>query len=127
AVLVLTVAVLGASLALVRFIPTEFVPAQDQSRLTVRVQTEGGTSIEAAAPLLQKVEARLARHPEIAHTMVTLSAGSGQYTLSLVPPNERKLTAQQLMAQMRGELQGIPGVRASIQDPSQQSFGAAKG
>jgi len=31
------------------------------------------------------------------------------------------------MATLRKELQGIPGVRASIQDPSQQSFGAAKG
>jgi multidrug efflux pump subunit AcrB len=126
-VLLLAIGVLGASLALVGQIPTEFVPSQDQSRLTVRVQTEGGSSIEAAAPLLAKVEVRLARHPEIEHTMVTLSGGSGQYTLNLVEPDQRKLSAQDLMAVLRKELQGIPGVRASIQDPSQQSFGAAKG
>jgi len=126
-VLLLALGVLGASLALVRQIPTEFVPSQDQSRLTVRVQTEGGSSIEAAAPLLAKVEERLARHPEIEHTMVTLSGGNGQYTLNLVEPRQRKLSAQELMAVLRKELQGIPGVRASIQDPSQQSFGAAKG
>jgi multidrug efflux pump subunit AcrB len=93
----------------------------------LRVQTEGGDSIEAAAPLLAKVEERLAKHPEIDRTMVTLSAGSGQYTLNLVPPGKRTLSAQALMAVLRKELQGIPGVRASIQDPSQQSFGAAKG
>jgi multidrug efflux pump subunit AcrB len=93
----------------------------------VRVQTEGGSSIDAAAPLLAKVEQRLAKHPEIEHTMVTLSAGSGQYTLNLVPPDRRAMSAQQLMAVLRKELQGIPGVRGSIQDPSQQSFGAAKG
>jgi multidrug efflux pump subunit AcrB len=63
------------------------LPPQDQSRLNVRVQTEGGSSIEAAAPLLAKVEQRLARHPEIEHTIVTLSGGSGQYTLNLVPPS----------------------------------------
>jgi multidrug efflux pump subunit AcrB len=34
------------------------LPPQDQSRLNVRVQTEGGSSIEAAAPLLAKVEQR---------------------------------------------------------------------
>ena len=119
--------VLGASLLLVRLLPTEFVPSQDQSRLTVRVQTEGGSSIEAAEPLLAKVEERLNRHAEIEHMMVTLSNGSGQYTLNLVPPGKRKVTAQALMAVIRKELQGIPGVRASIQDPSQQSFGAAKG
>jgi hydrophobe/amphiphile efflux-1 (HAE1) family protein len=126
-VLALAAAVLVASGGLVKLIPTEFVPSQDQSQLTVRVQTEGGSSIDAAAPLLAKVEARLAKHAEIDHTMVTLSAGSGQYTLNLVPPEQRKLSAQQLMAVLRKELQGIPGVRASIQDPSQQSFGAAKG
>lgn len=118
---------LTASLGLVKFIPTEFVPSQDQSRLTIRVQTEGGSSIEAAAPLLAKVDERLARHPEIEHTLATLSAANGQYTLTLVPPSKRKISAQALMATLRKELQGIPGVRASIQDPSQQSFGAAKG
>jgi hydrophobe/amphiphile efflux-1 (HAE1) family protein len=126
-VLAIAALVLLASGGLVKLIPTEFVPSQDQSRLTVRVQTEGGSSIEAAAPLLAKVEARLAKHPEIEHTMVTLSGGSGQYTLNLVEPSQRKLSAQALMAVLRKELQGIPGVRASIQDPSQQSFGAAKG
>ncbi|WP_394839252.1 efflux RND transporter permease subunit [Pendulispora rubella] len=126
-VLVAAIAVLGASLALVKLVPTEFVPSQDQSRLTVRVQTEGGSSIEAAAPLLAKVEERLAKHPEIEHAMVTLSAANGQYTLNLVPPDKRKASAQQLMAVLRKELSGIPGVKASIQDPSQQSFGAAKG
>jgi len=126
-VLAVAICVLGASLAMVKLLPTEFVPSQDQSRLMVRVQTEGGSSIEAAAPLLAKVEERLAKHPEIEHTMVTLSAANGQYTLNLVPPAKRKLTAQALMVVLRKELQGIPGVRASIQDPSQQSFGAAKG
>ncbi len=53
--------------------------------------------IEAAAPLLAKVEARLAKHKEIEHTMVTLSSGSGQYTLNLVPPAQRQLSAQALM------------------------------
>jgi hydrophobe/amphiphile efflux-1 (HAE1) family protein len=121
------VVIMGVSVFLVRYVPTEFVPAQDQSRLMVNVRTEGGSSIEAAAPLLAKVEERLAKHPEIDHTMVTLSAANGQYTLNLVPPDKRKMSAVQLMAAMRRELQGIPGVRASIQDPSQQSFGAAKG
>ncbi len=126
-VLLIAVGLLLGSGALVKLVPTEFVPSQDQSRLSVRVQTEGGSSIDAAAPLLAKVETRLAKHPEIEHTMVTLSGGSGQYTLNLLPPAQRALSAQQLMAVLRKELAGIPGVRASIQDPSQQSFGAAKG
>ena len=127
--LVLCAAVLAllASGLLVRLVPTEFVPSQDQSRLMVRVQTEGGPSPEAAAPLLAKVDERLAKFPEIASTMVTLQAANGHYTLNLVPPEKRWRSAQELMAALRRELSGIPGVRASIQDPSQQSFGAARG
>ncbi|HTQ04566.1 MAG TPA: efflux RND transporter permease subunit [Polyangiaceae bacterium] len=126
-VLLIAAGVLVGSGSLVKLIPTEFVPSQDQSRLLVRVQTESTASIDAAQPLLEKVEARLEKHPEIDHTMVTLSAGSGQYTLNLVPPEQRKVSAQELMVTLRKELSGIPGVKASIQDPSQQSFGAAKG
>jgi len=126
-VLLVAAAVLVASGGLVKLVPTEFVPAQDQSQLLVRVQTEGGSSIDAARPLLAKVEERLDKHAEVDHTMVTLSAANGQYTLNLVPPEQRTVSAQQLMATLRKELQSIPGVRASIQDPSQQSFGAAKG
>jgi multidrug efflux pump subunit AcrB len=37
------------------------------------------------------------------------------------------MTAQQLMLVLRKDLQGIPGLRGSVQDPSQQGFGATGG
>jgi multidrug efflux pump subunit AcrB len=48
-------------------------------------------------------------------------------TLQLVPPRERKLSAQQLSQELRRELARIAGVRASVQDPSQQGFGISRG
>ncbi len=122
----------GASLLLVLAgfgatkIPTEFVPSQDQSRLNVRLQTEAGTTPLAAAPLIERAEARLAKHPEIERTLVTLSGSSGQIALTLVPPGKRTMTAMQLAGTLRRELQSIPGLRASIQDPSQQGFGSSR-
>jgi hydrophobe/amphiphile efflux-1 (HAE1) family protein len=117
---------LAATILLVRFIPTEFIPTQDQSRLNVRLQTEAGTTPTAAAPLIARAEAKLATHPEIKSMLSTLQGSSGQITLTLVPPNERKMTAAQFSASLRKELQGIAGLRASIQDPSQQGFGSTK-
>ncbi|MDB5220031.1 MAG: multidrug efflux transporter [Myxococcaceae bacterium] len=117
---------LAGTLLLVRFIPTEFIPTQDQSRLNVRLQTEIGATPDAAAPLIARAEAKLKTHPEIKSMLSTLQGASGQITLTLVPPNERKMTAAQLSASMRKELQGIAGLRASIQDPSQQGFGSTK-
>lgn len=126
-VLLAALVVLGVSISVVPRIPTEFVPSQDQSRLTVRITTEAGTSVTAAAPLLEKAEKRIAAHPEVSRLLVTLQGSSGNMQLTLVPPKERKLSAQELTAVLRKELQGIAGIRASVQDPSQQGFGVSKG
>lgn len=125
-VLVGAVAILVAVGSLARLIPTEFIPTQDQSRLNVRLQTEAGSTPASAAPLLAKAEERLAKHPEIERMLVTLSGSSGQISLMLVPPSQRKLSAAELSQQLRKELQTIPGLRASIQDPSQQGFGSTR-
>ena len=121
------VVVLGACSFLVTKVKTEFIPSQDQSRLNVNLRTEAGMTPEAAAPMLAKAEARIAQHPEIEHMLVTLSTTSGQMSLTLKEPGERKLTAQQLMLALRKDLQGIPGLKGSVQDPSQQGFGTSGG
>lgn len=126
-VLLASAVLLAASAAVVPRIPTEFVPTQDQSRLNVRVQTETGTSVIGAAPLLQKAEQRLAAHPEVARVLTTLQGSQGSMTLTLVPPNKRKLSAQALSAELRRDLSSIAGIRASVQDPSQQGFGVQRG
>lgn len=125
-VLLASMVFLGATLSLVRYIPTEFIPTQDQSRLNVRLQTEAGTTPDAAAPLIARAEEKLRKHPEISSMLSTLSGSQGQITLTLVPPDERKMSAKDLSASLRRELQGIAGLRASIQDPSQQGFGSTR-
>ncbi|AKT37326.1 efflux RND transporter permease subunit [Chondromyces crocatus] len=108
-------------------IGTEFVPSQDQSRLTVRIRTETGTSVAAATPLINRAEEMLAKRPEVERVLSTLSSSSGSIDLTLVPPDQRKMTAQELMADLRKELSSIAGIRASVQDPSQQGFGIQQG
>ena len=117
---------LGASGALVPRIKTEFVPPQDQRLLNVRVMTETGTSVIAAEPFIRKAEQKLAARPEVARVLTTLSGYQGSMTLMLVPPGQRKLSAQDLVGELRKELSSIAGIRVSVQDPSQQSFGVSK-
>jgi multidrug efflux pump subunit AcrB len=118
---------LAASAAIVPSLPTEFVPPQDQSRLNVRIQTETGTSVTAAGPLIQKAENLLKAHPEVSRVLTTLQGSSGSITLTLVDPKDRKLSAQALSPILRKELSTVAGIRASIQDPSTQGFGVQKG
>jgi hydrophobe/amphiphile efflux-1 (HAE1) family protein len=117
---------LAGSAAAVPLIKTEFVPPQDQSLLNVRVTTETGTSVIAAEPFIRRAEQKLAARPEVARVLTTLSGYSGSMTLTLVPPSRRKLSAQALTGDLRKELQSIAGIRVSVQDPSQQSFGVGK-
>jgi hydrophobe/amphiphile efflux-1 (HAE1) family protein len=126
-VLFVALCVLASCGTLVTKVKTEFIPSQDQSRLNVRITTEAGTTPQAALPLLAKAEAKISQHPEIDRMLVTLTGSSGQISLTLLPPEQRKQSAQQLMMVLRKELQGIPGVRGSVQDPSQQGFGAQGG
>ena len=126
-VLVLALVVLAGSAALVPRIPTEFVPSQDQSQLNVRVQTEVGTTLGAAAPLIERAETKIAARPEVARILTTLQGSQGSLTLTLVPPGSRKLSALALAAEIRRDLSSIAGIRASVQDPSQQGFGVQRG
>jgi len=126
-VLLIGVAVLGASAWMIPRIPTEFIPSQDQSLLNIRLNTEVGTSIIGAAPLLKEAEKRVGSHPEVARILTTLSGGSGSMAVTLVPPEQRKLAAKELSGVFRKDLSSIAGLRASVQDPSQQGFGVAKG
>ena len=126
-VLLASIVLLGASMATVPFIKTEFIPSQDQSLLNVRIQTEVGTSVAAAKPLIDRAEQILAKRPEVARVLSTLQGTSGSMTLTLVPPKQRKLSAQALSQELRRQLSKIAGIRASVQDPSQQGFGVSKG
>jgi hydrophobe/amphiphile efflux-1 (HAE1) family protein len=122
-VLLSSLALLAGSAALVPLVPVEFIPTQDQSLLNVRIQTEAGTSVESASELLAEAESRLARRPEVKRILSTLSTTQGRMQLQLVPPEERGMAAKDLSADIRRDLQSIAGIRASVQDPSQQGFG----
>lgn len=125
-VLFVALSVTGFAAWVATTLPVEFVPTQDQSRLNVRLMTDSGSSLEVAEPILAEAAARIKAQPEIQRTMATLSGGMGMMQLTLVPPSKRSLSAQQLAAKLRQELSDIPGLRAFIQDPSQQSFGAGR-
>jgi multidrug efflux pump subunit AcrB len=57
----------------------------------------------------------------------TVSTGSATMSLTLVDPHDRKVTQAEFSNTIRRELQQIPGVRANVQDLSQQGFGGGRG
>jgi hydrophobe/amphiphile efflux-1 (HAE1) family protein len=126
------VVVLAASVWGMKQLPSEFVPSQDQSRLMVRVQTAVGADLGETDGLFKKVEAIVAERPEIARSFAIVGGfggggvNTGMMFLALVPPGER-IGHLALAGQLRKELNAIPGLRATVMDPSQSGFTAQRG
>ncbi len=130
-VLVLALVLFVAAMVVLASMPAEFVPSQDLSRMSIRLQTAVGSDITEASKLVQKVEDILEKRPEVLRSFTFVggygSVNSGSITATLVPPKDRKLSVAQLSILLRREMNSIPGVRAVIQDLSQQGFTAQRG
>ncbi|MGE4234060.1 MAG: efflux RND transporter permease subunit [Bacteriovoracia bacterium] len=113
------------------FLKQEFVPAQDQGRLILRVQTPVGSSFQHTDEKMKELEAIVAKRPEVETSFSSVGGGSrvngGSIFLNLKPASKRKLTAQQLMVELRKELKQVKGTKVVIQDPSLSGFAARRG
>jgi multidrug efflux pump subunit AcrB len=90
----------GAALFVISFfvlkgLPKEFVPSQDQSRFIVRLQTAVGSDLMETDKIFRQAEAVLARRPEIIRNYTVIGGGGGGSVsggfmfITLVPPRER--------------------------------------
>jgi hydrophobe/amphiphile efflux-1 (HAE1) family protein len=126
-VLAVALAVLGAAGFTATRLQQEFVPSQDQSRLSVRLTTAVGATLDETDTFVRRAEKFLEGRPEVINVMSNVSPGSGSLSVTMVQPRDRKLTQTEFSAVMRKEFSSYPGLRASVQDLSQQGFGGAKG
>ena len=132
-ILVLAAILFAAAILVFTILPSEFVPSQDQSRIMVRMMTAVGSDITETDSLVIKAEDIVRRHPEVTQIFSFVGGmggggvNSGMLYVTLVPPKERKLDQAGVSALIRRELNAIPGIRAVIQDTSQQGFTAQRG
>ena len=134
-VLVLAAALFAAAIVVFTMLPSEFVPSQDQSRVMVRLQTAVGSDISETDILLQQGGGHRpgaiprSPRPSASSAAWAAAAGStpGMIYLTLVPPRRTEDEPGRVLGRLRRELNSIPGVRAVIQDPSQQGFTAQRG
>jgi len=132
-VLALAAALFAVALFIFRMLPSEFVPSQDQSRVMIRLQTAVGSDLSETEALLIRAEEIINRRPEV-YQLFSMVGGmggagvnSGMLFLNLVPPGERKASQAEISSDLRRELNAVPGLRAVIQDTSQQGFTAQRG
>ncbi len=129
-ILALAALLFAASLGVFYLMKAEFVPSQDLSRLAIRLQTAVGSDISETDTLVRRASAIVSARPEVSQVFYWIGGGSvnsGQMFVTLVPPGERRLDQAAISAALRRELNAVPGLRAVIQDLSQQGFTAQRG
>lgn len=117
---VVGIAVLAVASSVYFFAATgkTFLPEEDESRFMINFQTPLGSNLEYTAERLDAIEAVLAKRPEVFSYFAAVGLGEvgqvnrGRIFVRLVDRSERPLSQPQIMAQLRRELNTIPGVLA---------------
>jgi multidrug efflux pump len=99
-------------------IPKGFFPQQDTSRLTGSIIADQDTSYQAQRKRLAAFVDTVTSDPAVENTAGFLGGGtlnSGRMFVSLKPKEERNVTADQVIARLRGKLAHVPGATLYLQ------------
>ncbi len=133
-VLIGTVGLFIASIWVGKLLPSEMMPAQDQSLFVLRLKGPVGSSIEFTNERMKKVEDFLSKQPEVDGTFAAVggfggdAVNQGQITVQLVDVDQRKESQKEIMQRFRKSLQGmVKPMKIVGQDLSMRGFSSSRG
>ena len=111
-------------------IPKGFIPSADTGQLFVTTQAGQDISFDGMVAHQEKVAALVATDPSVEDYVSVVGAGgaantmnSGRLFLSLKPPGQRRLSADQVLQELRRKFAPLVGIRAFPQNPSSIRLG----
>jgi multidrug efflux pump len=129
-------ALFGAAILVFRAMPKEMVPSQDQSRTMIRLTAAVGSNLSEMDRYAQRAEEFLLARPEVDRVFSIIggfggggggSVNNGMMFVTLDPPADRTVSQNEFIGAVRQEFNSYPGLRAVVQDLSQQGFTAQRG
>jgi HAE1 family hydrophobic/amphiphilic exporter-1 len=126
--LMFSLVILVGTVVLFKLVPTGFIPTQDTGQIVATTEAAQGTSFTDMVRHQQQVAAIVAKDPNINGFMSSVGSGGGssnqgRILLSLKPRGER-LTADEIVNELRPKLSGIPGIAVYMQVPPAIQIGA---
>jgi len=131
-----TLALILASVALVPFIGTEFIPSMDQGEINIDVRLPEGTLLQETDKSVGLIEEQLTNIPEV-ETIFTTAGGGGAFSMGmgsnsskgnlyvrLSPLNQRKRSTDQVMEDIRNKTKDFPGVDIKVSQIQSGGFGS---
>jgi HAE1 family hydrophobic/amphiphilic exporter-1 len=97
-----------------------FVPEEDESRFVISYSTRASFNLDYTSGKISQVEDILAKRPDVYSYFVTIGLGdigqvnAGEILVRLQEKTQRKLSQQEIMGQLRREINQIPGIEAFI-------------
>jgi HAE1 family hydrophobic/amphiphilic exporter-1 len=130
-VVLLSIAIFSASLLLLPFLGTEFLPPSDEGEVRVTAQFEVGTRMDLIDQQTRQMEHVVnAAVPEAVSSVVSMitsgargnAAAIGEMRVSLGPAKTRARSNSEIAADLRRriEKQGIPGAKIRVRAPQGQ-------
>ncbi|QIR75860.1 multidrug efflux RND transporter permease subunit [Sulfurospirillum diekertiae] len=103
---------IGITIALYIIIPKGFFPQQDTGRIIGGIQADQSISFQAMSQKLSTFVSIVKADPAIENVIAYTGgqqANSGRMFISLKPLSERKISADKVIARLRGKLAHVPG------------------
>ncbi len=141
-ILIISLLLFGSSFWILKPLKKEFVPAQDQSQLYVRITTPPDSSFQSTFTLMETCEKLLLNKPEILRVYSNTGgfsgsqSNSGMFFLTLKDPKDRPflketgkpVTHLELATNIRTELSSISkNIKVAVQDPSTRGLSSSRG
>jgi HAE1 family hydrophobic/amphiphilic exporter-1 len=120
------------SLVCFLLVPKGFIPDVDTGQITVSTQAAEGVSFGEMARLHGQLSERVRAHPAVEAVNSTIgqggpnaSASNGRLFVKLRRREERRQSAQEVVAELRKSINGVPGLRAFARLPAAVNLGGS--
>ena len=123
------VAAMGASLALVPRLGTEFLPELNEGTIWINLTLPPGISVSETSRVTARLRSEILKFPEVVSTISQAGRpedGTDPKPINMVeifvdlkPQEEwtRKISKEKLIEEMQGSLEAIPGIKPSFSQP----------
>ena len=113
--MVVSALMLAGTVYLFEVVPKGFIPSVDTGQIGGNIEAIQGIGFESMASHMREIMGILEKDPNVA--AFTADAGGGRLNIDLKPREERSLSADQIIDELRPKLSRVPGVRVFLSNP----------
>ncbi|HEY2906836.1 MAG TPA: efflux RND transporter permease subunit [Vicinamibacterales bacterium] len=130
----ISIALLVGTVYLFQLVPKGFLPSEDQGKFQVSTEAIQGIGFDEMVRHQQQVADIVAKDPNVSGFSSNVGGGpgggglnTGRLSVDLKPRSQRKLTVDEVMAQLRPKVAEVPGIRVYMVNQPPINLGGQQG